>query len=1038
LGFGQQPQCQHSQLFFAKGEKTAGEKLFQQTLNRQINKINYALFILHFFHWFLNNNKRFMKKRENNNEKMFCMKFNSLCFCVALFQFAYSQNDTTPFYKDEKQEEWVNKTYNNLTLDEKIGQLFMVSAYSNKDTIHENEIKKLIVEEKIGGLIFMQDNAVRQVQLTNLYQNTSKTPLIISMDAEWGVSMRLKNTNKFPWAMTLGATKDEFGLTKKMGRKIAEHCKRLGVHINFAPVVDINTNAQNPIIGNRSFGSDKENVSKKAIGYMNGMRELGVLASAKHFPGHGDTDKDSHKTLPSISHPMNRLENIELYPFKQLIEAGIGMVMVAHLNVPAIESEPNLPSSLSKKVITDLLKNKLNFGGLIITDALNMQGVAKNFSPGDIDLRAFESGNDILLFSQEVKMGKQKIREAIEKDSLLEKRLEESVKKILWAKYFVGLNDFQPIKEENLLDDLNDAQSLALTEEIFEKAITLVKNNEKTLPIQSIYNKKIAYVSLEEGNNQVFYEYLKKYAQVDKIEIANATQIHKLSNYDFILIGIHKETDSPYKSYVSSENTKAIVAAISQKHKSIVCLFTSPYGLKSLDLSSVHSVLVGYQNTNEAQKIMPQIIFGAKESKGVLPVEVNESFKYGLSIENQSIGRLGYALPENVFMSSVELKKVDEAAQQAIEMKATPGLQILVARKGNIIYEKAFGYHTYENQKKVLLTDLYDLASVTKITTTIPLLMQEVGNKNLSINAYLGDLLPQAKGTNKEKIGIKEILAHQSGLPDWIGFYKETVNVENARLYLDYYSRTPSKEFSIKITDNIYLLTSMKDSIYNKLYKAPLGQKKYQYSDLGYYFLQDYLEKKNQKTLDIQANENLFEPLEMYSTSYKPIDTFPLDRIIPTEKDRYFRNKLLHGIVHDQGTAMMGGVAGHAGLFSNAPDLSKMLFMFLNKGEYAGKKIINENIINQFTQQQFKENANRRGLGFDKKRTSSNQKKNKIPSEESYGHLGYTGTMIWVDPKYELIYIFLSNRLHPDDRKTLTTKQIRENIHQLFYDAILN
>lgn len=577
------------------------------------------------------------------------MKFNCPFFILFFLSgFLFGQPKSFPLYKDEMQEAWVNKWYESLTMEEKIGQLFVVAAYTNKDSLHENEIKKLIVEEKIGGLIFMQDDAERQVKLTNQFQQMSKVPLLISIDAEWGVSMRLKNTSKFPWAMTIGATKNSEKLAFKVGKKIAEHCKRLGVHVNFAPVVDINTNANNPIIGNRSFGSNKENVSQKATEYMKGMLERNVLGSAKHFPGHGDTDQDSHKTLPTVNQNLTRLEEIELYPFKKLIEAGVGMIMVAHLNVPAIETDANLPSSLSKKVVTDLLKNTLGFKGLIATDALNMQGVTKNFAAGEIDLKAFEAGNDVLLFSQEVRLGKQKIMEAIAKDSLLEKRLEESVKKILRAKYFVGLNDLQPIREENILPDLNDAESFALTHEIVENAITVIKNKNEILPLKNITNKKFAFVSFEDGENETFFTYLNKYATFDKVGIKQTADINKLKGYDFVVIGIHKNTDSPYKNYASSERTKNLVDEIARNSPSILCLFTSPYGLKSLETSNVKSVLVGYQNIAESQQIIPQIIFGAIPAKGILPVDVNNSYKLGLSIKTNSIGKLRYTLPENV------------------------------------------------------------------------------------------------------------------------------------------------------------------------------------------------------------------------------------------------------------------------------------------------------------------------------------------------------------------------------------------------------
>ncbi len=962
------------------------------------------------------------------------MKYYLLIFYFSIVLNA--QDKESPLYKDDKQEEWVNNQFNTLTIEERVGQLFMIEAYTNKDQTHTDAIKKLIEEENVGGIIFMQDNAIEQVKLTNSYQLLSKIPLLISIDAEWDLSMRLKNTNKFPWALTIGATNNQDKLAFKVGRKIAEHCKRMGIHINFGPVVDINTNPNNPIIGNRSFGSDKENVTTKAIDYMRGMQEFGVLGSAKHFPGHGDTDKDSHLALPFLNHSVERLEEIELYPFKKLIDAKVGAIMVAHLNVPSLEAD-NLPATLSKKIVTDLLKTKLGYKGLIITDALNMKGVLSNLNPGEIELKAFEAGNDILLFSQAVKEGKQKIIEAVAKDSIFNQRLEESVKKILRAKYFMGLNNKpQEIKPENLLDDLSDAESKALTFKIYEKAITVLKNEKNNLPIKEINKKKFAYVSLEEGENNVFFEYLNKYANFDKINIKSTEQTKLLSGYDYVVISINKPTESPYKSYVSSANTKSIVSAISKQNNTILCLFTSPYGLNSLDTAETKSVIIAYENNETTQTIVPQVIFGAIEANGTLPVDVNNKFMVNSGIYTKSIGRLGYALPENVAINSnILFNKIDRLATNAIENKATPGMQILVARNGKIIYEKALGHHTYEKVNPVKLTDLYDLASVTKVIVTIPLIMLEVDRKNLSVDDKLGKILQKAKGTNKENIILKEMLAHQAGLPDWLGFYKETVNTANAKLYLDYYSRTPSKDFSIKIADNIYMLSSMKDSIYNSLYKIPLGSKKYVYSDLGYYFLKQYLEEKNLKPLEIQAKDNFFDPLEMNATVFNPLEKFSLENIIPTEKDKYYRNRLIHGSVHDQGAIMMGGVAAHAGLFSTASDLAKMLFMFSNNGEYAGKKLLNKEVINEFTSYQFKDNHNRRGLGFDKKPIQNNKTG---PSEEGYGHLGYTGTKVWVDPKYNLIYVFLSNRVHPSDSKLLNSMGTRENIQQAIYEAMMD
>ncbi|WP_322969295.1 glycoside hydrolase family 3 protein [Faecalibacter sp. LW9] len=562
--------------------------------------------------------------------------------------FVNAQQDS-PLYVDSIQLKWVDDQYQAMSLEEKVGQLFVVAAYSNRDVAHENEILKLIQEEHIGGLIFMQDQAVKQIELTNRYQAASKTPLIIGVDGEWGLAMRLKGVERFPWNMTFGALQDE-QLVFEAGQQIGKQSNRMGIHFNFAPSVDVNVNPNNPIIGNRSYGSDPENVGKKGAAFMKGQQSMRVLASAKHFPGHGDTDQDSHKTLPLISANKADLEKYHVAPFRQLIKEGVQAVMVAHLNVPALEPDPKTPSTLSKRIITDYLKGELNFKGIVITDALNMDGVAKMYAPGEVDYRAFVAGNDMLLFSQGVKTGKQKIISAFEKGEITEERLAESVKKILMAKYLVGLHQFQPLVATNVIEDLNSDENLALTQKIFEQASTVVKNDNQILPIQDL-TSKIAFVPLEQNDYKEFYTHLRKYADVELVQISNPSQLSKLAKYDYVIYGAFLSNESVYKSYKLSENSKSILKATPTDKKTIFTLFTSPYGLKDVDLTNLDAVLVQYQNTKNTQQIAPQVIFGAIGGNGKLPVDINAHLKYGQQIKTNPIDRLGFTSPNNVGVS---------------------------------------------------------------------------------------------------------------------------------------------------------------------------------------------------------------------------------------------------------------------------------------------------------------------------------------------------------------------------------------------------
>lgn len=952
------------------------------------------------------------------------MKTYLTLFSIFFLYLNSTAQNIHPLYSNDtiEQMKWVDETYNTMTLDEKVGQLFIVATYSNRDESHYSSISKLVQEESIGGLIFMQDQALKQVELINRYNSVSKIPLLIGMDAEWGASMRLKEVDRFPWAMTVGAVANN-DLVLKMGENIGEQVSRVGVHFNFAPTVDVNSNSENPVIGNRSYGSDVNNVAQKGIAYMQGMLKHNVLSSAKHFPGHGDTSTDSHKTLPLVNHDIERLKSVELATFQKLIDAGVASVMIAHLNVPALD-ESGLPSSLSKKIITDLLKNEMNFKGLVITDALNMAGVANQYPPGIVDLMAFEAGNDILLFSQDVKTAKSKIIEKINNGEIDERRLEESVKKILMTKYLVGLNQPKNLETKNVIDDLNKVQYAQTIYQLYKEAATLLENKNNLLPLKELKDVKIAYVPLEEGEYEYFHECLNFHLPIDLIEIKTTQQISRLKDYDYVIVGLHKSNETVYKSYKITNLSHQIIKGIASQNQMILSLFGSPYALKNIDLGGVNSILVFYQNVKDTHAVAANAIFGVNGINGFLPVDVNEQYKFGKSIKTQSLKRLGTAHPEAVGMDSKIVNEIDDMAMQAINSGTTPGMQIVAAKNGQVIYNKSFGFHTYENKTQVKKNDLYDLASLTKILGSLPLVIQEVDRGELNLDQNLSAILPQTVNTDKGNLTVREILAHQSGLPPWIGFYKESVNVQNARLYLDYYSRVQDEKHPIKVTDDIYIIGSIRDTIMTDILYAPLSKKSYSYSDLGYYLFQEYLEKKYDNSLDVLISNEIYSKMNLKTTTYLPRDKFPLEQIVPTSKDKVYRNQLLHGFVQDEGAAMMGGVAAHAGLFSSAQDVARLMQMYMNGGEYGGVQFFKPETLMQFTQQQF--NNNHRGAGFDKPRNN-----NKVVSLNSYGHYGFTGTMAWNDPEHELIYVILTNRVHPDvENKKIQTQNIRENIQK--------
>ena len=966
--------------------------------------------------------------------------FAVFCFIFSLSLLAQESSSPLDAPDLELQKIWVDSTYTALSLKEKIGQLYMIQVFSNQDQATKKSILNQIKTNYIGGVIYSNGGPIRQAQLNNELQAASKIPLLVGMDAEWGLSMRLDSTYAFPWNMTLGAVKD-MSLIRQTGIQIGEHCKRIGVHFNFAPVVDINTNPNNPIIGNRSFGEDKNEVSKRAWAFMEGMQSAGVLANAKHFPGHGDTSSDSHKTLPTINFSAKRIDSVELYPYKKLISKNLSSVMVAHLNVPNLDSRSNYPSSLSYPIVTDLLKQKLGFKGLIFTDALSMKGASNFSSPGEIDLQAFLAGNDVMLMSNDVTQGIAALEKAVVSGLISEERLAHSVKKILKAKYKVGLHQFKPIETTNLVADLNRQKDDVLYGELMENAITLVQNKKNNLPLKNLELHKIAYVKMGDADASPFINSLHKYTKVDVVNSKNLDGlIASLKNYNTVIVGFHKSNANPWKSYQFTDKELVWLYEISRTNNVILTVFAKPYALDDFKtFENFESILMAYQNSPIAQQKAAQIIFGGLSAKGVLPVSCGVKFKAGDGLQTTALNRLTYGLAESVGMDSSHLQKIDSIANHAISEQMTPGIQLLVARKGTVIYEKSFGYHTYNNASEVKFNNLYDVASLTKILATLPLLMELIDSGVIALDATLGDLLPSYKNTNKETITIQEMLSHYAQLKPWIPFYVSTLDSITEKPNPKFYKSKPSKKFPIKVNERLYLRTDFKDSIQNQIINSELlEEKEYRYSDLPYYILKLIIEKHYDLSLETLVQQHFYKPLGANYTTYKPLEKFNKFDIIPTEIDDYFRYDTVHGYVHDMGAAMQDGVGGHAGLFSNANDVAKLMQMYLQEGFYGGKRYFSTDTFKAFNTCHYCDEENRRGIGFDKPQLEDEGPTCGCLSMTSFGHSGFTGTYAWADPEEEIVYVFLANRTYPKSEiNRLSEENIRTEIQRLIYESIL-
>ena len=927
--------------------------------------------------------------------------------------------------------QWVDSIYKSLSLEERIGQLF-INWVSPEQSDFE-QIEKLVVEDKIGGLIFSIGTPHSHIEWMNKFQSKAKTPLLIAMDAEWGPAMRLDDVFAYPWNMTLGAIQDN-KIIKAISKRIAEQNKLLGIHYNFSPVVDVNSNPENPIIGNRSFGEDPENVYQKAKSYIMGHQKVGVMTAIKHFPGHGDTSQDSHKTLPEIKSNLNRLNEVELYPYKKLIEDKIvNSVMAAHILYPSLDKKN--PSSISKKIINNLLKDKLGFAGIVVTDALDMQGVLQN-PKINVDLTAFLAGNDILLMSTDVSGGIRAISEAYNKGKISEERLSESVKKILKAKANSGLENYLPKSSESILAKLNTSKDTLLYSKAMESAITLVKNRNEKVQIDP--DKKYLHISFGEDGT-AFQNQLKKTNNIDTYNKDSYESLYQKNDYEAIIISYHGSNSSPYNSYKIPNDVLHIIDNISLNNDVILNLFLNPYSLNSFSsLDNIESIIISYQNTIISQEVSADLILGNRSFSGRLPVSTKFfPLNHGISKDKKQL--LSYSRPSYLGFDPKRLSDLDSLGKVTLDSLMTPGFQMLVAKEGKIIYHKSFGYHTYDRLREVRNSDIYDLSSITKILASMPLIIQEYEKNNLSLDTKLKTLFPKKKLLDKSDISLKDMLSHYARLRPWIPFYEETLN-RKEKPKSRFYKKKQRKRFSTVVSNNLFLKNKYQEDIFDLIISSELRDTlEFKYSDLPFYLIKYWIEDKYQEGLDVLAHKRIFQKLNLKNTMFNPFQKISIDNVVPSEKDEFFRYGKLQGYVHDEGAAMLGGVSGHAGLFSNSYEVALMLQTFLQGGVYDGVRLFDKESFDLFNYCYYCDKGNRSGAGFDKPQLEGKHGSTfGGVSKKSFGHYGYTGSIAWADPDEEIIFVFLSNRTYPTRENTLLqTHNIRTRMQEIVYNSLI-
>ncbi len=969
-----------------------------------------------------------------------------LALAYLLVATSFTQQPLQPMPSIEgllKENAWVDSTYAALTPDERLGQLFWLRAHTDKDAAYEQSVEEQVKKYQPGGLCFFNPTAKgtpeKQVELTNRYQAlaTNKLPMFITIDGEWGLGMRMRGTAmSFPRQLMLGAIEDNT-LIYEMGAQIAKHCKRVGVNLNFAPVADVNNNAANPVIGFRSFGENPYNVAAKAYQYMLGMQDNGVMASAKHFPGHGDTGTDSHYDLPIIRHDIARLDSIELFPFKILIRQGVGSIMIAHLNIPALDNTPNLASSLSPKIVTGLLRNKLNYKGLILTDALEMQAVTKNFPKGEVEARALAAGNDVLLLPGDVDAAFRVVKQWLAAGKLDSNAVNASVKKVLLWKHRMGIENYKPVPLEGVRADVNDNEALAVKRDLIANALTLVKNEDNYLPLKS---SNLASLAIGASSGNAFQKRLSSFSKIETFtsgkDVPNSL-LAKLKDKDAVIVSLHDMSQFASKGYGLTQGTKDFIEALRKQTRVILVVFGNPYSAKFFE--NVPNLLVCYEEDDEVQDLAAQALFGVFPLRGKLPVTASPALPAGTGVVTEAVQRLGYGVPEEVGMSSQKLEKMDALMDEAIAEGATPGGVVLVARRGKIVWRKSYGNHTYDqNARSTEPDDIWDLASITKIAASTISLMKLQDEGKFDPKDPVEKYLPEFANTNKKGIPIVEMLTHRGRLMPWIKFYEKTITPA-AKPAPDFYQSKKSEAYPLPVAKDLWLKAAYGKEIWQQILDSPLEpSKEYKYSDLGFYIAGEIVKRLSGMPIEDFAQQNFYQPLGLQTMGYRPYERFPLERIPPTENDDYFRDRRIQGYVHDMGAAMLNQATGHAGLFSDAEDLAVLMQLLLNKGSYGGIQYLRPETIHYYTTRC--EGCTRRGIGFDmfQKNTSYENNLSTMASEGTFGHLGFTGTAVWVDPAEELIYIFLSNRTFPTMRNNKLGKlNTRVRVQDVVYEAII-
>lgn len=987
-----------------------------------------------------------------------------LLFSACLLWMACSleaQNAGVP-YPDDKDlhSPLIDSLLKTMSLEDMAAQTIILRSKGTPSADYIVQMRQLLSENTYGGVCFFAGTTPDMLTLQQVYKQASRLPLLMSIDGEFGPAMRLTDLKKLPRQQTMGALCNE-NLVFEAGQEIGRQCRLLGIQWNFLPVADVNNNAKNPVINTRSFGEDPKMVARLASLFLKGMQSQGVMGSAKHFPGHGDTETDSHKALPLIRQPLDVLDSIHLYPFKKMIAEGVESIMVGHLNLPAYDNS-GLPVSLSEKVVGGLLRKELGYRGLIVTDGLEMEGVRTalkklpayhNLEEGSIEVQALKAGCDVLLLPVDPQAAVKAIVKAVKKGILKQSRLEEACRRVLYyktRKTFLANYAQYPAKQTMrnlpafLRDSINSRATDALIQSIYNQSVTLLENDRHLLPISTWEYPKKLCISIGDGKSTDFFKRLKIYDRnvqeinlsrdFDKKLAEDSLFYKKCRAYDIVFVDISNTNYSPTSGYGISAQSIRLVQKLQEENLTVVlCVFAPPYALLPFyNMNNIDAILCGYQDVKESHRACADLIFGSVSACGKLPVSVERYWR--INHRRTTKGSMLYdARPKDVGLNDRVFARIDSIVENGLRQKAYPGCQVLVAKKGAVVYDKCFGKESYDSlAPKVEPESIYDLASLTKILATTLAYMRLYELEAYGLDQPIKEVLWRLASTNKKHATFRQLLSHQAGLKAFIPYVEDTM-FNGDPLFDSVWSH----DYPTEVADGLFLHNGYGKHIRKLIDESPVSAKySYVYSDLGFYYLNEALQMLTDTSLNGYVASNFYRYLNLRNTAFRPLEVFPIGRIMPTERDSTLRHRLLRGHVHDPLAALLGGVGGSAGLFSNSRDVAVICQMLLQKGWYGGIRYFDSTTIELFTSSDFSSHDNRRGGGFDKPPLIPDKNSPTCPSAShaSFGHSGYTGTYCWIDPKEDLVYVFLSNRVHPTPKnKKLSHLGIRTAILEELY-----